>query len=282
MLGISSLQPSPKIFRRATHRDAPSPIRAHGQNLLLAAMPAEFRARILPLLSLVPLRTGCTIYAGDAREAFLYFVTDGIVSHVYETQEGESMEVAVTGSEGVVGIAPLLGGESMTSTSIVTLPGHAYRMDASILDAKFGQVGALRQVLLKYMQALITHVGQVAACSRHHCLEQRLCFWILTRLDRMSSLDLPVTHEQIAYLMGVRREGITELAGKMQKAGLIQNKRGHVVAIDRRRLEAWSCECYAVVAHEYERLLPPCPHDRTASGNVFLRGPTHFRVAEMA
>jgi CRP-like cAMP-binding protein len=227
------------------------------QNHLLAALSLVDYERLLPDLELVPLPLGWTIHGAGDREKYLYFLTTGIVSRFYVTANGASAEFAVTGSEGVIGVASFLGGESTPSQAVVLSAGFAYRLRADLLKDEFEHNGPLLQLLLRYTQALIAQAGQIAVCNRHHSLKQQLCRWILSCLDRLPSNELTMTHDLIASMLGVRREGITDAAGKLQKAGLIHTSRGHIAVLDRPQLEAQACECYAVVKREYDRLLRP-------------------------
>jgi CRP-like cAMP-binding protein len=219
-------------------------------------MPPGDYERLLPRLEPAALPAGWAIHGAGDREEHLYFLTAGIVSRLYVTQSGSSAEFAITGNEGVIGVASFLGGESTLSRAVVLSPGFAYRLGADPLRDEITHGGALPRLLLLYTQALLAQAGQIAACNRHHSLEQQLCRWILSCLDRLPSNELAVTHELIANMLGVRREGVTEAAGRLQKAGLIHYSRGHMTVLDRRKLEARVCECYAAVKREYERLLP--------------------------
>jgi CRP-like cAMP-binding protein len=226
------------------------------QNRLLAALsPADYK-RLRPHLSPVPLPLGWTVYGPGDAQRFLYFLTSGIVSRIGVTGSGESTEVAVTGNEGVIGIAAFLGGESTTSTAVVTSPGFAFRLEVSPPHGRLQHGSQLASLLLRYTQALIVQTGQLAVCNRCHSMEQRLCVWILSCIDRLPSNELAMTQETVAHMLGVRREGITHALGTLQDAGLICWSRGHVLVLDRARLEARACECYAVIKGEYDRLLP--------------------------
>ena len=226
------------------------------QNHLLAALPATDYGRLLPHLELVPLPLAWAVYeAGDA-QGYVYFPTTSIVSLLYVMEDGSSAEIAVVGNEGLVGIALFMGGESTPSRAVVQSAGYGYRLRASVLKTEFGQGGDLQHLLLRYTQALITQMAQTAVCNRHHAVEQQLCRWLLLSLDRLPSNELTMTQELIANMLGVRREGVTEAAGKLQAAGLIHYSRGKIVVLDRPKLEADVCECYAVVKREYNRLLP--------------------------
>jgi CRP-like cAMP-binding protein len=226
------------------------------QSVLLAALPAKDYEWLLPRLEPVALPLGWAIHGAGDRERHLYFLTSGIVSRLHVTRNGSATEFAITGNEGVIGVASFLGGESTLSQAVVISPGFAYRLGADRLGDVIAHAGALPQLLLLYTQALMTQIGQMAVCNRHHSLEQRLCRWILACLDRSPSNKLAVTHELIANLLGVRREGVTETAGRLQKAELIHYSRGHMTVLDRRKLEARVCECYAAVKREYARLIP--------------------------
>jgi CRP-like cAMP-binding protein len=212
--------------------------------------------RLLPDLEPVPLPLGWAVHGAGEREKYLYFLTAGLVSRFYMTENGASTEFALTGSEGVIGVALFLGGESTPSQSVVLSAGYAYRLGADVLKKEFERGGPLPHLLLRYTQALIVETGQTAVCNRHHSLEQQLCRWLLSSLDRSPTGELTMTQELIADMLGVRREGVTEAAGKLQKAGLIHYSRGHIAVLDRHQLEAQACECYAVVKREYDRLLP--------------------------
>jgi len=257
MLGQHSYRPSPETrlaFKdRKRAKFAPY---APRQNHLLAALPVEDYERLLPDLEPVPLPLGWTVHSAGDREKYLYFLTAGVVSRFYVTQNGESAEFAVTGREGMIGVASFLGGQSSPSQAVVLSAGYAYRLRADLLKNEFEHNGPLSQLLLRYTHALIAQTGQIAVCNRYHSIEQQLCRWILSSLDRLSSNVLRMTQEMIAEMLGVRREGVTEAAGKLQKAGLIHYGRGHIVVLDRSRLEAQACECYTVVKRQYDRLLP--------------------------
>ena len=196
---------------------------------------------------------GCTVHGAGEREKHLYFLAAGIVSRVFVTENGASAEFALTGREGVIGVASFLGGESTPSEAVVLSAGYAYRLGAIALQNEFEHDGALSHLLLRYTQALIAQTGQIALCNRYHSLEQRLCRWILSCLDRLPSNELTVTQELIAEMLGVRRVGVTEAVGRLQAAGLIHCSRGHIAVLDRPRLEARVCECYAVVRRTYDR-----------------------------
>jgi CRP-like cAMP-binding protein len=226
------------------------------QNHVLAALPREDYERLLPHPEPLPLPPGLSVYRAGDRERYLYFLAAGIVSNVCVTQDGASTEIAVVGSEGVVGVASILGGEAMPSQAVVLSAGYAYRLEADVVKNEFEHHGQLLRLLLCYTQALIAQTGQIAVCNRHHSVEQQLCRWILSRLDRSPSSRLTMTQALIADTMGVRRSSVTRAAGNLQKAGLIHYSRGHIAVLDRAQLEAQVCECYAVVKREYDRLLP--------------------------
>jgi CRP-like cAMP-binding protein len=226
------------------------------QNHLLAALPAADYERLLPALEPVALPLGWTVHGAGDRERYVYFLTAGLVSRFYVTQSGASTELAVTGNEGVIGVASFLGGESTPSQAVVLSAGYAYRLGADRVKNELEHGRLLAHLLLRYTLSLITQTGQIAVCNRHHTLEQQLCRWILSSLDRMPSSELTMTQERIADMLGVRREGVTVAAGKLQKAGLIHYSRGQITVLDRPQLEAQACECYGVVKRDYERLLP--------------------------
>ncbi len=226
-------------------------------NRLLSALPQGAQQRWLPWLDLVPLAPGQVLYEPGCKLGHVYFPTSAIVSLLYVLENGASAEIAVVGNEGMVGIALFMGGDSTTSRAVVQCAGHGYRLSAHILKAEFDAVGSpVQQLLLLYTQALITQMAQIAVCNRHHALEQQLCRWLLLHLDRRENADIVMTHEQIANMLGVRRETVTANAYRLQSAGLIHYARGHITVLDRERLERRACECYEVVKSEYARLLP--------------------------
>ena len=234
---------------------AQSAQRTPRQNHILAALPLHEYERLLPELKPVALPLGCVVHGAGDRQGWLCFVTAGIVSRSYVTQHGASTAFAVTGSEGVIGVASFLGGDSMPSRAVVVSAGQGYRLGTGPLTNEFKHDGLLPRLLLRYTQALLTQTGQIAVCNRLNSVEQQLCRWILTFLDRSSGNELAMTQELIADLLGVRRESVTEAAGKLQEAGLIHYSRGHIAVLDRPRLQAHVCECYGVVRREYDRLL---------------------------
>jgi CRP-like cAMP-binding protein len=226
------------------------------QNRLLAALPDEEYARLLPNLELVLMPLGHVLYESGNELRYVYFPTTSIVSLLYVLLDGASAEIAVVGNEGVIGVALFMGGETMPNRAVVQSAGHAYRLKGQLLKEEFNRSGELQHLLLRYTQALLTQMAQTAVCNRHHSLDQQLCRWLLLSLDRLPSDELVMTQELIANMLGVRREGVTEAAGNLQKAGLIRYSRGHITVLDRAGLEARVCECYAVVRREFERLLP--------------------------
>ena len=231
------------------------------QNHLLAALPAADFDRLQAGLKLVPLPLGEVLYESGSQLPHVYFPTTAIVSLLYQLKDGASAEIAVVGKEGIIGVSLFMGGETTPSRAVVQSAGDGYELAASLLKDEFTQGGAMQHLLLRYTQALITQMAQTAVCNRHHSLDQQLCRWLLLSLDRLSGNDLVMTQELIANMLGVRREGVTEAAGKLQTAGLIKYSRGRITVVDRAGLEARTCECYAVVKKESDRLLP----DRIAS-----------------
>ena len=225
-------------------------------NRLLAALPPASLEKLLPFLEPVAMPLGMPVYESGGAQGYVYFPASAIVSLLYVLENGSSAEIAVTGNEGLVGIALFMGGETTPSRAVVQSAGGGFRLRASVLKKEFESAGPLQQLLLRYTQALITQMAQTAVCNRHHTLDQQLCRWLLLSLDRLPGNDLVMTQELIANMLGVRREGVTEAAGRLQAAGLIEYSRGHITVLDRPRLEARVCECYAVVKKEYDRLLP--------------------------
>jgi len=225
------------------------------QNHLLAALPDAEYARLLPGLEQIPLELGLALYESGGPQEYVYFPSASIVSLLYVMRDGSSAEIAVVGNEGVVGIALFMGGESTPSRAVVQSAGHAYRLKEDLLKAEFERGGPVQYLLLRYTQALITQMAQTAVCNRHHSVEQQLCRWLLLSLDRLPSNELTMTQTLIANMLGVRREGVTEAAGKLQAEGLIQYSRGKITVLDRPKLEARVCECYSVVKRESDRLL---------------------------
>jgi CRP-like cAMP-binding protein len=224
-------------------------------NLLLAALPAADYDRLAPHLEPVVLPLGWALYESGDRPSYVFFPTEGIVSLLYVMENGASAEIAVTGSEGMIGVSLFMGGGSTPSSAVVQSAGHAYRLGAETLQREFERGGDLQHLLLRFTQALITQMAQTAVCNRHHSVEQQLCRWLLLSLDRLSSNEVRMTQELIANMLGVRREGVTEAARRLQDAGLIRYQRGHITVTDRPGLERRVCECYAVVKRESDRLL---------------------------
>jgi len=226
------------------------------QNRLLAALPDAEWQRWLPKLEAVPLPLGSVLYESGGTLSHVYFPTTAIVSLLYVMESGASAEIAVVGNEGLVGISLFMGGDSTPSRAVVQSAGQGYRLAAAAMQQEFDRAGAAMHLLLRYTQALITQMAQTAVCNRHHSLDQQLCRWLLLSLDRLQGNELKMTQELIANMLGVRREGVTEGATRLQQAGLIRYARGHITVLDRAGLEARTCECYAVVRKEYDRLLP--------------------------
>jgi CRP-like cAMP-binding protein len=225
-------------------------------NHLLAALPHAEWQRWLPLLEPVDLPLGEVLYEAGTTLSHVYFPTTAIISLLYVMENGASAEIAVVGNEGIVGISLFMGGESTSSRAVVQSAGKGFRLKAQLMKREFNRAGPVLHLLLRYTQALITQMSQTAVCNRHHSLDQQLCRWLLLSLDRLEGNQLVMTQELIANMLGVRREGVTESALKLQHAGLIQYARGHITVLDRAALERRSCECYAVVKKEYDRLLP--------------------------
>ena len=226
-----------------------------GKNHLLAALPADVFGRLALHLEPVSMPLGSSIYESGTQLQHVYFPTNSIVSLLYVLENGASAEIAVVGNEGVVGVSLFMGGDTTPSRAIIQSAGEGYRLSATILKGEFHRGGQLMQLLLRYTQALITQMCQTAVCNRHHSVEQQLCRWLLLSLDRLSSNELVMTQELIANMLGVRREGVTEAAGNLQRAGLIRYSRGRITVLDRPGVERSVCECYAVVKKEFDRLL---------------------------
>jgi CRP-like cAMP-binding protein len=226
------------------------------QNRLLAALPAIEYDRLHTHLKLVALPLGEALYESGIVLRHVYFPTNSIISLLYVMADGASAEIAVVGNEGVVGVSLFMGGETTPSRAVVQSAGHAYQLPGQSLKEEFIRGGAMQHLLLRYTQSLLTQMAQTAVCNRHHSLDQQLCRWLLLSLDRLGSNELVMTQELIANMLGVRREGVTEAAGNLQVAGLIRYSRGHITVLDRPGVEARTCECYAVVKRECDRLLP--------------------------
>ena len=226
------------------------------QNQLLAQLPPDEWQRWQPQLEAVKLPLGQVLYESGATMSHVYFPTTSIVSLLYVMEDGGSAEIAVVGKEGIVGVSLFMGGQSTPSRAVVQSAGDGYRMAARSMMDEFNRAGPVLHLLLRYTQALITQMAQTAVCNRHHSLDQQLCRWLLLSMDRLEGNELVMTQELIANMLGVRREGVTEGALKLQRAGLIQYARGHITVLNRLGLEARTCECYGVVKKEYDRLLP--------------------------
>jgi CRP-like cAMP-binding protein len=242
---VCSGQPSGRAEETVRSSDvaAQQPLR----NRILAALPAEDYSRLLPALEPFTFPRGWNVHDAGRPQAYLYFITEGVVSRVCVTNDGKSAEFATTGNEGVIGVSLCLGGGSTSSQAVVVVEGSAYRLCADLLMRELGKHGSLLELLLRHIQCVMAEAGQIAACSRHHSLQNRLCRWLLSLLDRVPYSTLPLTHEVIANLLGVRREGVTYELGNLQLEGLIRCHRGHLDVLDRRGLEARACECYAIV-----------------------------------
>ena len=226
------------------------------ENHILGVLPAEAQARLFPLLEPVTLMLGQVLCESGDSGGYVYFPTDSIVSLLYLMEDGASAEISVVGHDGMVGIALFMGGGSTTTRSVVQSAGQGFRLSRTQFEAEIDRHGALLDLMLRYSQALITQMAQTAVCNRHHSIDQQLSRWLLLSLDRLTGNELLMTQELIANMLGVRREGVTEAAGKLDKLGVIKYRRGHITVLDRPRLETLSCECYKVVKSETDRLLP--------------------------
>ncbi len=226
------------------------------KNHLLGAIPETEWARIEAQLTPVVLQLGDVIYEPDIPQPYLYFPTDSIVSLLYVMEDGASAEIAIVGNEGLVGVSLFMGGGATPSRAVVQSAGHAFRMKAKCIRDEFVLAGPIQQLFLRYTQALLTQMGQTAVCNRHHNVDQQLCRWLLMSIDRLGVDEVTMTQELIANMLGVRREGVTHAAGKLQRTGAIQYHRGRIRVLDRTLLESLSCECYEVVRKEFARLLP--------------------------
>ena len=241
------------------------PVRQHAmsgigfqpQNHILDALPPAERERLFPHLELVRMPLGMVLYEAGDTLRHIYFPTDAIVSLLYVLENGSSAEICVVGNDGVIGVALFMGGETTTTRAIVQSAGTAYRLSGRRLKQEFERQGETMHILLRYTQALLTQMAQTAVCNRHHSVDQQLCRWLLLSLDRLQDNKLAMTQELIANMLGVRREGVTDAAGKLQKLGMITYSRGLITVLDRQGLEERSCECYSVVKKETDRLLPP-------------------------
>jgi CRP-like cAMP-binding protein len=254
------------------------------QNRLLAALAPPDLARLSGNLELVPLALGEVLYEPGGQLQHAYFPTTAIVSLHYVAESGASAEIAGVGNEGVVGISLFMGGDTTPSSAAVQTAGHAYRLPRRMLRDEFERAGPMLNLLLRYTQALITQMTQTAVCNRHHTVDQQLCRWLLMTLDRIPSGELVMTQELVANTLGVRREGITVAAGKLQTAGLIRYRRGHIAVLERAGLELLACECYAVVKNEFDRLLNGAHSDTgvharsSAASESARRRPAHSRT----
>ena len=226
------------------------------RNHLLGALPAADLRRISPNLEVVDMPLGEVVYESGRPQTHVYFPTDCIVSLLYVLENGSSAEIAVVGYEGVVGVSLFMGGETTPSRAVVQSAGSACRLPAAMMKLEFHRGTAMQHLMLRYTQSLLTQMAQTAVCNRHHSVDQQLCRWLLLSIDRLAEPELTMTQELIANMLGVRREGVTEAAGKLQKAGVISYSRGHIKVLDRPRLEEMACECYEVVRIESARLLP--------------------------
>jgi CRP-like cAMP-binding protein len=230
------------------------------QNHLLASLPVEIFERIFPHLELISMPLGEVLYESGGQLQYVYFPTTAIVSLHYLLESGASAEISGVGNEGVLGISLFMGGNTTPSLATVQTAGSGYRLKGRLMMEEFNRAGPMMRLMLRYTQALMTQIAQTAVCNRHHSIEQQLCRWLLLTLDRLPSNELTITQELIAGMLGVRREGITEAAGKLQRAGLISYRRGHIRVLDRPGLESHACECYNVVKKEFHRLLCDAEH----------------------
>jgi CRP-like cAMP-binding protein len=232
------------------------------ENHLLGMLPAEDQARVFPLLEPVTLTLGEVLCEPSVSSRYIHFPTDSIVSLLYVMENGASAEIAAVGNDGMVGIARFMGGGSTTSRAVVQSAGDGYRLSGREFEAEINRHGALLGLMLRYSQVLVTQMAQTAVCNCHHAIDQQLCRWLLLSLDRLPGSELVITQEMIANRLGVRREGVTQAAGKLQELGVIDYRRGHITVLDRAALEELSCECYSVVKQESDRLLPWGPTRR--------------------
>jgi CRP-like cAMP-binding protein len=235
------------------------------QNYLLAALPTAEFERLAPHLELVPMLLGESLYEPGGQLQHVYFPTTSIVSLLYVMESGASTEIAGVGNEGILGISLFMGGDTTPSSAVVRTAGHGYRLQGKLLKDEFNRGELMQRLLLRYTQALLTQMCQTAVCNRHHSIEQQLCRWLLLTLDRLPSNELVMTQELVASVLGVRRESITDVAGKLQRAGIIRYRRGHITVLERPGLETGACECYAVVKKELDRLLSDVRYRQSAS-----------------
>ena len=251
-----NVRKAPSPASQGVGRPVASAAHTPHQNHLLDALPPADYERIAAHLELMPMQLGDVLYESGAPLRHVYFPTTCIISLLYVMEDGASAEIAIVGNEGILGISLFMGGDTTPSRAMVQSAGHAYRLKADLLKSEFGRFGPAMHLLLRYTQALITQMAQTAVCNRHHSVDQQLCRWLLLSLDRLQSNQLTMTQELIANMLGVRREGVTEAAGKLQAAGLINYRRGTITVLDRPGLENQACECYQVVKREFDRLLP--------------------------
>ena len=236
-------------------------MQAFRENLLLAALSAKQLKRLAPLLEPMEMPLGDVLYESGRQQQYVYFPTTSLISLLYVLESGASSQIAVVGNDGVVGVSLFMGGETTPSRAVVASAGDGYRLPARAIKREFTKGGPIQALMLRYTQSLITQMAQTAVCNRHHSVDQQLCRWLLHSIDRLGVPDITMTQELIATMLGVRREGVTAAAGKLQKAGVIRYRRGHIRVVDRRKLEKLSCECYEVVRRETTRLLPwVAPH----------------------
>ncbi|MEX1215542.1 Crp/Fnr family transcriptional regulator [Saccharospirillum sp.] len=240
------------------------------QNRILAALPKAVQCRLFPHLEEVTLPLGKVLYESGVKMRYAYFPTDSIVSILYVMACGSSAEISVVGNDGLVGLPLLMGGDSTSSRAVVQSGGMGYRVIGQRLVDEFNQHGDMMALVLRYTQALLTQMAQTAVCNRHHTIDQQLCRWLLLSLDRLPTNHLIMTQELIANMLGVRREGVTESAGRLQKLGVIEYRRGHITVLDRATLEKMSCECYAVVKRETDRLMIGDARERLYATNKHL------------
>ena len=264
MAAVDTLVSYESVATRHTAKNL-NPITRYANNLV-AALPESDWLHWQQTLEVVELPLGFVLYESGQPISHVYFPTTALVSLLYVMEDGASAEIAVVGNEGVVGVSLFMGGDSTSSRAVVQSAGFGYRIRAATLKKNLQFASSMMHLLLRYTQALLTQMAQTAVCNRHHSLDQQLCRWLLVSLDRLDGLDLTMTQELIANMLGVRREGVTEAALKLQKTGIIRYARGHITVLDRPGLAALSCECYRVVKDEYDRLLPPAlSHEQAAN-----------------
>ncbi len=250
---------SKKTPGASKHEDKSIPANSPKKNHLLAALPKDSYTRIFEHLELESMPLGKVLYESGDTQRYVYFPVDCIVSLLYVMENGSSAEISVVGNEGIIGVSLFMGGESTTSRAIIQSGGVAYRLRSQLLKDEFNRHTEFLHLLLRYAQSLITQMAQTAVCNRHHSIDQQLCRWLLLSLDRLCGNELVMTQELIANMLGVRREGVTEAAGRLQKLGVIEYSRGRITVLNRPELEKLSCECYEVVKIESDRLLSYIP-----------------------